>query len=318
LAVHFTNEIGNKGVKLSDGRIEEARVRFLGLWDVVGSFGLSFDTFINFQKINLGWEIDKVHPCVDHCFHAMALDERRETFNVTRFDPNNELANIREVWFRGVHSDVGGGSRNEARSNITLQWMLEQGRVCGLPFNERKAKRSRYSKMDRFAPISENKDVIIDPRRKIHSDDEIDPSARSIELAVGEKHTCEVFADTKYNWSGVGLRKGGEYTFTVLEGDTWNDAGITCGPAGWESEQLPWYREHMMKAFEELRRLKDANWFALTGVLGDEDKQLFLIGDKKDPYLAPEDADLYLFANDIAWKYGNNEGSLMVTITRIR
>lgn len=72
-----------------------------------------------------------------------------------------------------------------------------------------------------------------------------------------------------------------------------------------------------MKAFEKLRRLENANWFALTGVLVDKDEQLFLIGDKKDPYTAPDDADLYLFANDIAWKYGNNKGSLVVTITRI-
>ncbi len=317
LAVHFADKIGNEGVKLSGGQIEKAQVRFLGLWDTVGSFGLPFNTVIDFQKINLGWNIDNVHQCVDYCFHAMALDERRETFDITRLDPNNKFANIREVWFRGVHGDIGGSNGNKARSNIALQWMLEQGRTCGLPLNERKAKLPRYNERDRFAPISDNKDVIIDPRRPIYPSDEFHPSARPLDLAVGKTHRCEVFADTKYNWSSVRLRKGAKYTFTVPAGDTWNDADITCGPAGWESEQLPWYQEHIVKAFEKLRRLENANWFALTGVLVDKDEQLFLIGDKKDPYTAPDDADLYLFANDIAWKYGNNKGSLMVTITRI-
>lgn len=175
LAVHFADKIGNEGVKLSGGRIEKARVRFLGLWDTVGSFGLPFNTVIDFQKINLGWNIDNVHQCVDYCFHAMALDERRETFDITRLDPNNKFANIREVWFRGVHGDIGGSNGNKARSNIALQWMLEQGRTCGLSLNERKAKLPRYNERDRFAPISDNKDVIIDPRRPIYPSDEFHP-----------------------------------------------------------------------------------------------------------------------------------------------
>ncbi|MGD8543182.1 MAG: DUF2235 domain-containing protein [Desulfobacteraceae bacterium] len=316
LALHFANEIGEKGVKLSNGKAQQARVRFLGLWDVVGSFGLSFDTIINFQEINLGWNIDTVHKCVDQCFHAMALDERRETFNVTRLDPDHKFDNIREVWFRGVHSDIGGGNRNEARSNIALQWMIAQGQACGLPLNDRKAQQPRYSHVNRFAPISENKDVKIDPRRKTLPGDEIDSSAQPLDLAVGESHTCEVLAESKYNWSGVVLRQGAKYTFSVPEGDTWDDAGITCGPAGWESEELPWYKEFIVNAFEKKRRLKNANWFALTGALKDEDDELFLIGDSKDPYTATHDADLYLFANDMLSRYHNNAGSLMVTITR--
>jgi hypothetical protein len=316
LAVHFANEIGEKGVKLSNGEVARPRIRFLGVWDIVGSFGLSFDTFINFQEINLGWDIDTVHRCVDHCFHAMALDERRETFNVTRLDPENRFDTIREVWFRGVHSDIGGGNDNEARSNIALQWMLAQGRACGLKFNETKAKLPRYSRVDRFAPIYENKDVKIDPRRNVLPGDEIDPSGQPGDLAVGESHTCEVFAEPKYNWSGVLLRAGANYSFSVPQGDTWDDASITCGPAGWESERLPWYKEAFVKAFEKRRRLKDANWFALTGALGDEDDELFLIGDKKTSYTAPHEADLYLFANDMPSRYDNNDGSLKVTITR--
>ena len=50
--------------------------------------------------------------------------------------------------------------------------------------------------------------------------------------------------------------------------------------------------------------------------LGDEDDELFVIGDCGQPYIAPRDAELYLFANDMPSKYGNNKGSLEVTITR--
>ncbi len=316
LAVHFANKIGAEGVALQNGQAEPVRIRFLGIWDLVGSFGLSFDTFVNFQEINLGWNIDTVHQCVDHCYHAMALDERRETFNVTRLDSDNQYDNISEVWFRGVHSDVGGGNANVARSNIALQWMLARARDCALPLNEAKAQLPRYSQRDRFAPISENKDVQRDPRRKVGIEDTIDASAKPFELELGQSHTCMVFAASKYNWSGVALRTGAQYTFSVPAGATWKDADIACGPAGWKSEQLPWYKEGIVKAFEKHRRLKDANWFSLVGALGDEDDDLFLIGDSTDPYISTQDADLYLFANDMASKYGNNDGYLMVTITR--
>lgn len=320
LAVHFANKIGKDGVKLDDGTVKKVKIRFLGVWDIVGSFGLSFDTFIDFQEINLGWEIDTIHSCVEHCYHAMALDERRETFNVTRLDPDHEYNTIKEVWFRGVHSDIGGGNENVARSNIALQWILEQARNCGLTFNEIKAKQPRYSKVDRFAMISENADVKVDPRRKEKPGDTIDPSAQPIELAVGQSHQCEVLAELKYNWTAVHMVKGANYIFSVDEGDTWADADITCGSDGWESDDLPWYKEGVVQFMERYRRLADANWFALVGAWGDEDGKdgdnLFLIANNHQAVVARYDTDLYMFANDMPSKYGNNEGSLMVRITR--
>lgn len=316
LAVHFANKIGEEGIKLDNDHVDQPRIRFLGLWDIVASFGLSFDNIIDFQKINLGWHIDTVHKGVDHCFHAMALDERRESFDVTRLDPDHQYANICEVWFRGVHSDIGGGNENVARSNIALQWMLTQARTCGLPLNETKALLPRYSDTNRLAPVSENKDVKIDPRREILPHDEIDPDALGRALKVGEAHTCTVLAENKYNWSGVALREGHQYRFAVPANDKWEDGNIECGPAGWASEELPWYKEGLVKFFEKYRRLKDANWFALIGAQGDEDHDLFLIGDHQASFRATKDVDLYLFANDMNSRYGNNKGSLEVTIER--
>ncbi len=319
LAVHFANKLCEEGVKLSDGRTEKVSIRFLGVWEIVGSFGLSFDTVVNFQDINMGWKIDTLHRCVEHCFHAMALDERRESFAVTRLDPDNNDDNIREVWFRGVHCDIGGGNRNEARSNIALQWMLEMGRSSGLVFNETKAKQTRYSNINRFAKVSENQDVKVDPRRQVNSGDEIDPSALPVELGVGQSHRCEVLAKPKYNWSGVRLVEGASYICTVAKDDTWKDGKVRdCGPGGWKSDELPWYQEGIVQFAERFRRLPDVNWFALVGALGDEDDELFLIGDKREPFTAPRDVDLYLFANDMPSKHDNNKGTLMVTITRTK
>ncbi len=316
LAVHFANKIAEDGIETSDGTTVTPEIRFLGVWDVVGSFGLSFDTFINFQELNLGWDIDKVGACVKHCYHAMALDERRETFNVTRLDPEHTHDRVTEVWFRGVHSDVGGGNRNVLRSNISLQWMLDRAREAGLPINAARASEAKYSATDPAAPISENQDVQRDPRRKILDGDVIHESAEPKRLAPDGSHTCRVKSELTYNWSGVRLQAGAKYRVEVPPGQKWLDGSIECNAAGWDSERLPWYKEAIVERFESRRRFPEANWFELIGALGDEDDTLFRIGNGTE-YTAPADGDLYLFANDLRSKYDNNEGWLDVKITRL-
>lgn len=127
LALHFANVLGGETFRNSQGRNVKPQVRFLGLWDVVAAFGFPLDLGpIHFQRINLGYKLELADH-VKYCFHAVALDERRDAFRVTRVD------NGYQVWFRGVHSDVGGGNQNFKLSNITLAWMLRKAAAVGLP-----------------------------------------------------------------------------------------------------------------------------------------------------------------------------------------
>ncbi len=317
LAVHFANLIGEKGIRTNGDHFDKAaKVRFVGVWDIVGSFGLSFDTIVNFQEINLGWNIDTLDVCVEHCYHAMALDERRETFNVTRLDPDHNCPGIHEVWFRGVHSDVGGGNGNEARSNIALQWMLDKARSCGVEFDETKAAHPRYRRVDRFAPVSQNKDVKRDPRRTVLAADQVDPSAQPMELGVGDSHTCLVSSKDLYNWCGVRVHAGETYQCTVADGARWKDGDIECGPEGWSSDDLPAIQRGIVRFAERFRRIADANWFALIATLGDEDDDAIVLNGTQTSFSPQATADLYMFANDMSSKYGNNEGALSVTVTR--
>ncbi len=57
----------------------------------------------------------------------MALDEHRPSFLQTR------LNGACEVWFRGVHSDVGGGNMNRGLNDIALKWMMSKAKAAGLP-----------------------------------------------------------------------------------------------------------------------------------------------------------------------------------------
>lgn len=127
LALHFTNVLAGETFRDRHGHAVRPRVRFLGLWDVVASFGIPIDLGpLRFQRVNLGYKL-RLPDGVDHCFHALALDEKRSAFRPTRVD------DAYQVWFRGVHSDVGGGNGNAALSNIALAWMLRKARAVGLP-----------------------------------------------------------------------------------------------------------------------------------------------------------------------------------------
>ena len=121
LAISFANEIAKK--------LPSVSIRFIGVWDIVGQFGAPG------EHINAGHDLD-FPPNVAHCFHAMALDESRLFFPLTRLGKGrNTSSKLQEVWFRGVHSDVGGGNGNRGLNWVALNWMYEAARRCGLPLN---------------------------------------------------------------------------------------------------------------------------------------------------------------------------------------
>jgi uncharacterized protein (DUF2235 family) len=125
LATHFANVIASDGVRVN-GELERPPVRFLGVFDLVAAFGIPISLGFNFNRINMGYNLT-LSEGVKHCYHALALDEARQSFRPTR------LRGGCEVWFRGVHSDVGGGNDNHALNDITLRWMLHKAMACGLP-----------------------------------------------------------------------------------------------------------------------------------------------------------------------------------------
>lgn len=129
LALGFANKIKKKGAP-GEG---EANIRFVGLWDTVASFGIPGN------KLNIGHPL-RLPDNVEKCCHALSLDERRGTFPVHRQEDDAKQAHVEgritEVWFRGVHSDIGGGNTNTALSSITLHWMMEQAKGHGVPLSD--------------------------------------------------------------------------------------------------------------------------------------------------------------------------------------
>jgi hypothetical protein len=100
------------------------QIRFVGVWDVVAAFGMGF---LGNELLNFGHNLSVPRSGIRYCFHALALDEQRLPFIPTR------LQGAYEVWFRGAHSDIGGGNGNRGLNDIALKWMMSKAKAANLP-----------------------------------------------------------------------------------------------------------------------------------------------------------------------------------------
>jgi hypothetical protein len=126
----FIHLIQERGIRRpgSDEVVEpQPKIRFLGVWDVVAAFGIAN---LGNVALNIGHHLEVPKSNLQYCFHALALDERRPMFLPLR------LNGAEEVWFRGVHSDVGGGNGNQGLNDIALRWMMRKAQAAGLPITD--------------------------------------------------------------------------------------------------------------------------------------------------------------------------------------
>jgi hypothetical protein len=126
----FCHMVQERGIRRpGSGEVVEPapRIRFLGVWDIVAAFGLAN---LGNMALNFGHHLSISRANLEFCFHALALDERRPSFLPIR------LSGADEVWFRGVHSDVGGGNGNRGLNDIALKWMMSKAKAAGLPITD--------------------------------------------------------------------------------------------------------------------------------------------------------------------------------------
>jgi uncharacterized protein (DUF2235 family) len=122
-----------------------ATIRFLGCYDTVAALGLPFKTASVLLDGIPGFR-HKFHnftlsKSVEHAYHALAIDDERKTFHPVLWDPevDESYQTVRQVWFAGAHSDVGGGYSERGLSDIALVWLTRQAVLHGLriyPNNE--------------------------------------------------------------------------------------------------------------------------------------------------------------------------------------
>lgn len=109
----------------------EVEIEFLGLFDTVEAFGVPIEEVrpaIDWAIWPISFRNRLLSRKVKRARHALSLDDERTTFHPIRFDQSHprDKERIKEVWFAGVHSDVGGGYSDGTLSYVPLVWMAEQ------------------------------------------------------------------------------------------------------------------------------------------------------------------------------------------------
>lgn len=90
----------------------------IGWLGKVGEISLGDTSDYRFYDTALG-------NCIDNAFQALALDERRASFQPALWEKRGDNStNLIQVWFPGVHANIGGGYDDQELSNITLAWMM--------------------------------------------------------------------------------------------------------------------------------------------------------------------------------------------------
>ena len=133
-----------------------AKIRFIGVWDTVAALGMPkrtddtgpiskllnllfngidsiFDYFLHHRSYNF-----QLTPNITRACHAMSIDDERTAFWPriwNELSPDAAMVSNDQVWFAGMHSDVGGGYERQGMSNVSLEWILEEAEKHGLKLN---------------------------------------------------------------------------------------------------------------------------------------------------------------------------------------
>ena len=151
---------------------QDVPVHFLGVWDTVDAYGLPSDTAKDLaagltrylargplHRLALTRFSDhRLHPLVLQACQAIAIDDERRTFHPLLFDESRpaDQQRIEQVWFAGVHSDVGGGYARGSVSLVSLEWMISRADSHELVF-ARDRWAAIWRDMDPTGPIHDSR-----------------------------------------------------------------------------------------------------------------------------------------------------------------
>jgi uncharacterized protein (DUF2235 family) len=170
LAWHFGQVTGAQRVTID----------FIGVWDTVASMIVPrWDRGIPIPSLQT-LPYTRTNPSVKVFRHAKGIDERRRMFRLNRWkEPQRFITNpfdkseptidqdIKQVWFAGVHADIGGGYPEEESglSKFPLNWMIDEAVKYGLDINTRMRNRLALGQNE---PGAREIFVKPDARAKLH------------------------------------------------------------------------------------------------------------------------------------------------------
>jgi uncharacterized protein (DUF2235 family) len=208
----------------------EVGIRFIGVWDTVDAVGLPIDelsTMIDKIFYPHRFPDQNLSPLVDRVCHAIAIDDERHTFQPVLWNEAGEAPErITQVWFAGMHSNVGGGYPDDDLAGVPLRWMLGEAEGQGLCF----AKDSLNEARHRAEPLGRMYDsrsglgvyYRYNPRQIAVLCDDDDAGVKIKEPKI-HRAVFERIAEDTTGYAPAGLPPG----YRVVD-----DPGVTPDPAG--------------------------------------------------------------------------------------
>jgi uncharacterized protein (DUF2235 family) len=231
-------------------------IKFVGLFDTVEAFGVPLESLrsaIDTLIWSISFPIEEMSDKVWRVRHALSLDDERTTFHPIRIrrvkkneksispvrkhlakiagkglapqaqtvEPPQDPGRVREVWFAGVHSDVGGGYPDDQLAEIPLVWMLEEIREADQKSAETAGRDSDEHKLGlRFRPGTEE-------------------DFRNASSPYGTLHDSRAGASVLYRYSPRRIATEGDgkesihdvvvHHNTLLDGHAARPTGAVCG-----------------------------------------------------------------------------------------
>ena len=130
-------------------RQRPAGVYFMGVWDTVGALGVPalsryglvrkmVRRLTDNTEMAHGFHDETLGRHVQHAYQALSIDERRGPFEPSTWKNDGQPRdNVEQVWFAGVHSNVGGGYIDAGLSDHAFMWMAVKAMDAGLRLDER-------------------------------------------------------------------------------------------------------------------------------------------------------------------------------------
>ncbi|MCV2489844.1 DUF2235 domain-containing protein [Geodermatophilus sp. YIM 151500] len=247
----------------------EIPIGFIGVWDTVGSLGIpDHIAFANVIDPPARYRFHDVtlNPFIAHARQAVALDEFRGPFAPTLWSEPAEEQDIRQVWFPGDHSDVGGGRPATGLSDGALLWMMREATdAVGLAFDKTTTDDIRPDPLADLGdgdtlpgPAGVIADALFQPRPRavplINPEEPADPSVHESaylrqrswaqdgrryratrRLDAGTSVSLEVSAREGWNETGLYLERG---MHRLTAEGRWRSGAVRSGPDGVRGPRL--------------------------------------------------------------------------------
>ena len=150
-----------------DEKKDGKHIECIGVWDTVDAVGVPIDELrdiLDFLFRN-NFHEHGLSPNIARGYHALAIDDERKTFHPVMWEEDEEdNGRVKQVWFAGVHSNVGGGYPKQGLAHVSLHWMMDEidrdrvGRD-GLHF--------KTGALDQAAENAKSHDMLYDSRKGV-------------------------------------------------------------------------------------------------------------------------------------------------------